>query len=243
MMDLNSMMKDLSVFKVKDLKVLSRESGLKLEHKGHKFTKQELIDNLVEYYKEYYKNEVEKVKEDNSKEEEKADVVEAIEAVAEVVEEKQAQDDEEAWEEGKEEVTEEEQETENKYRGIYATTLKQIAEKYSYEKPQWVYDEVLQIGSTIAFIHYVEAKDQNVYRKLRFAKVVGINRKQKLVKVQTFYGTEVKIGFDELLFIVSKNDTANSFPKDIRNYIKGHRTKQGRRDIHDRYINSNKCEE
>lgn len=239
MMDLNSMMKDLSVFKVKDLKVLSRESGLKLEHKGHKFTKQELIDNLVEYYK----NEEKEVKEDDSKEEEKADVVEAIEAVAEVVEETKAQDDEEAWEEGKEEATEKEQETENKYRGIYATTLKQIAEKYSYEKPQWVYDEVLQVGSTIAFIHYVEAKDQNVYRKLRFAKVVGINRKQKLVKVQTFYGTEVKIGFDELLFIVSKNDTANSFPKDIRNYIKGHRTKQGRRDIHDRYINSNKCEE
>lgn len=227
MMVSNNIMKDLRSFKVKDLKVLSREKGLKLEHKGHKFTKQELIDNLVEYYKN----------------EEKADVVEAIEAVAEVVEETQTQDDEEAWEEEKEEATEEEQETENKYRGIYATTLKQIAEKYSYEKPQWVYDEVLQIGSTIAFIHYVEAKDQNVYRKLRFAKVVGINRKQKLVKVQTFYGTEVKINFDELLFIVSKNDTANSFPKDIRNYIKGHRTKQGRRDIHDRYINSNKCEE
>lgn len=231
MMVSNSIMKDLSGFKVKDLKALSREKGLKLEHKGHKFTKQELINNLVEFYKN----------EEKEGEEEKEDVVEAIEAVAEVVEE--TQDDEEAWEEGKEETKEKEQETENKYRGIYATTLKQIAEKYSYEKPQWVYDEVLQVGSTIAFIHYVEAKDQNVYRKLRFAKVVGINRKQKLVKVQTFYGTEVKIGFDELLFIVSKNDTANSFPKDIRNYIKGHRTKQGRRDIHDRYINSNKCEE
>lgn len=230
-------MKDLSKLKVKDLKALSREKGLKLEHKGHKFTKQELIDNLVEFYK----NEEKEGEEDNSKEEEKADVVEAIEVVAEVVEE--TQDDEEAWEKEKEETMEKEQETENKYRGIYATTLKQIAEKYSYEKPQWVYDEVLQIGSTIAFIHYVEAKDQNVYRKLRFAKVVGINRKQRLVKVQTFYGTEVKIGFDELLFIVSKNDTANSFPKDIRNYIKGHRTKQGRRDIHDRYISSNKCEE
>lgn len=229
MMVSNSIMKDLSGFKVKDLKALSREKGLKLEHKGHKFTKQELIDNLIEFYKN----------EEKESEEEKADVVEAIE----VVEETQTQDDEEAWEEEKEETTEKEQETENKYRGIYATTLKQIAEKYSYEKPQWVYDEVLQIGSTIAFIHYVEAKDQNVYRKLRFAKVVGINRKQRLVKVQTFYGTEVKIGFDELLFIVSKNDTANSFPKDIRNYIKGHRTKQGRRDIHDRYINSSKCEE
>lgn len=239
MMVSNSMMKDLRKLKVKDLKALSRESGLKLEHKGHKFTKQELINNLVEFYK----NEEKEVNEDNSKEEEKADVVEAIEAVAEVVEETKTQDDEEAWEEEKEETTEKEQETENKYRGIYATTLKQIAEKYSYEKPQWVYDEILQIGSTIAFIHYVEAKDQNVYRKLRFAKVVGINRKQRLVKVQTFYGTEVKIGFDELLFIVSKNDTANSFPKDIRNYIKGHRTKQGRRDIHDRYISSNKCEE
>lgn len=230
MMVLNNVTKDLSSLKVKDLKALSREKGLKLEHKGHKFTKQELINNLVEFYKN----------EEKEGEEEKADVVEAI---AEVVEETQAQNDEEAWEEEKEETETKEQETENKYRGIYATTLKQIAEKYSYEKPQWVYDEVLQIGSTIAFIHYVEAKDQNVYRKLRFAKVVGINRKQKLVKVQTFYGTEVKIGFDELLFIVSKNDTANSFPKDIRNYIKGHRTKQGRRDIHDRYINSSKCEE
>lgn len=233
MMVLNNVTKDLGSLKVKDLKALSREKGLKLEHKGHKFTKQELINNLVEFYKN----------EEKEGEEEKADVVEAIEAVAEVVEETQAQNDEEAWEEEKEETETKEQETENKYRGIYATTLKQIAEKYSYEKPQWVYDEVLQIGSTIAFIHYVEAKDQNVYRKLRFAKVVGINRKQKLVKVQTFYGTEVKIGFDELLFIVSKNDTANSFPKDIRNYIKGHRTKQGRRDIHDRYINSSKCEE
>ncbi len=242
-MVLNSAMKDLSSLKVKDLKALSREKGLKLEHKGHKFTKQELINNLVEFYK----NEEKEGAEDNSKEEEKADVYAKILKKADAEAAKKtntkAQVEEEAWEEEKEETETKEQETENKYRGIYATTLKQIAEKYSYEKPQWVYDEVLQVGSTIAFIHYVEAKDQNVYRKLRFAKVVGINRKQKLVKVQTFYGTEVKIGFDELLFIVSKNDTANSFPKDIRNYIKGHRTKQGRRDIHDRYINSSKCEE
>ena len=113
MMVSNSIMKDLRKLKVKDLKALSRESGLKLEHKGHKFTKQELIDNLVELYK----NEVKEGEEDNSKEEGKADVVEAIEAVAEVVEETQTQDDEEAWEEGKEETTEKEQETENKYRG------------------------------------------------------------------------------------------------------------------------------
>ena len=49
MMVSNSIMKDLSGFKVKDLKALSREKGLKLEHKGHKFTKQELINNLVEF--------------------------------------------------------------------------------------------------------------------------------------------------------------------------------------------------
>lgn len=51
-------MKDLSNLKVKDLKALSREKGLNLEHKGHKFTKQELIDNLIEFYK----NEEKKVK-------------------------------------------------------------------------------------------------------------------------------------------------------------------------------------
>lgn len=227
---------DLSNLKVKDLKALSRERGLKLEHKGHKFTKQELIDNLVEFYKN-------EEKEDSSKEEAKADVVEAIEVVAEVVEETQLQDEEEAWEEESEETVEEEQETENKYRGVYATTLRQIAEKYSYEKPQWVYDTVLQVGSTIAFIHYVEAKDQNVYKKLRFAKVTAINRKLKLVRVQTFYGTEIELSFDDLLFIVGKDETTNQFPKDIRKYIKSHRTRQGRRDIHDRYINSSECEE
>ena len=124
MMVLNSAMKDLSSLKVKDLKALSREKGLKLEHKGHKFTKQELINNLVEFYK----NEEKEGAEDNSKEEEKADVVEAIEAVAEVVEETQAQDDEEAWEEDKEETETKEQETEYMYRGIYATAFRGIAE-------------------------------------------------------------------------------------------------------------------
>ena len=100
MMVLNNVTKDLSSLKVKDLKALSREKGLKLEHKGHKFTKQELINNLVEFYKN----------EEKEGEEEKADVVEAIEAVAEVVEETQAQNDEEAWEEEKEETETKEQE-------------------------------------------------------------------------------------------------------------------------------------
>lgn len=214
---------------VKELREMSRQRGLTLESKGHKFTKSELIERIKSYDNEH-KTEV--TVDDVMEEENKTEVKECSKDIETCAE---------CEENPCENTPEKKFERKNNY--VFATTLKQIAEKYSYKKPDYVLENVLQVGSTIAFIHCVEAKDQNIYRKLRFAKVIGVNRKKEIVKIETFYGTQLVVPYDELLFILGKDESTENFPMDIRTYIKKHRTLKGKKDIHDRYISSNRCEE
>lgn len=193
---------DLEAMKVAELKKLTKEHGLTLESKGHKFNKAELIDRLVTL--------------------------------------KDVSDEEEAWDEpltqeNKEAVKQEGIETkeeENK-RPVpgdsdyikFATTLQEIETKYGHEKQSYVYENMLKVGSFVVFIHYVEAKDGNVYKKLRTAKVIGVNRNKKLVRVETPMKAIMELTFEELLYI-RENTPESSYPNDIRKYMKQQRERR-----------------
>lgn len=121
---------------------------------------------------------------------------------------------------------------------VYAKTLEEIEQKYGNRKKQEIYDNELKVGSYVVFVHYVEAKNGQIYKKLRTAKVVGINRKKELVRVVTLLGTEKELCFDELLYI--KGSAKNcSYPKDITMYLKEQRTEKGKVLINERFTENN----
>ena len=216
---------DLEAMKVAELKKLTKEHDLTLESKGHKFNKTELIDRLVTL-------------KDITEETKTEDPVKDFENLANKV--SVVSDEEEAWDEpltqeNKEAAKQEGIETkeeENK-RPVpgdsdyikFATTLQEIETKYGHEKQTYVYDNMLKVGSFVVFIHYVEAKDGNVYKKLRTAKVIGVNRNKKLVRVETPMKAIMELTFEELLYI--REDTPeSSYPNDIRKYMKQQRERR-----------------
>ena len=222
---------ELEAMKVAELKKLTKEHGLTVESKGHKFNKTELIDRLVEA--------MENIGELESEHQE-VEVVETYKSETKQESEKSVQDEEEVWDEpltqeNKEAVKQEGIETkeeENK-RPVpgdsdyikFATTLQEIETKYGHEKQPYVYDNMLKVGSFVVFIHYVEAKDGNVYKKLRTAKVIGVNRNKKLVRVETPMKAIMELTFEELLYI--REDTPeSSYPNDIRKYMKQQRERR-----------------
>lgn len=210
---------ELETKKVAELKQMSRERGLKLESKGHKFTKSELIERLLQ------------------SDDEQNDINKKIEEAA---------DDEEAWDEPvlKHEVKEEpvkEQKKEETNETVFirfAETIEQIETKYGKRKKQEIYDNELEVGCFVAFIHYVEAADGNIYKKLRTAKVVGINRKKELVRVSTLLGTELELGFEQLLYIRGKGREC-SYPLDIKKFLVKQRTEKGKDLINERFNSIN----
>lgn len=210
---------ELETKKVAELKQMSRERGLKLESKGHKFTKSELIERLLQ------------------SDDEQNDINKKIEEAAY---------DEEAWDEPvlKHEVKEEpvkEQKKEETNETVFirfAETIEQIETKYGKRKKQEIYDNELEVGCFVAFIHYVEAADGNIYKKLRTAKVVGINRKKELVRVSTLLGTELELGFEQLLYIRGKGREC-SYPWDIKKFLVKQRTEKGKDLINERFNSIN----
>lgn len=210
---------ELETKKVAELKQMSRERGLKLESKGHKFTKSELIERLLQ------------------SEDEQNDINKKIEEAA---------DDNEVWDEPvlkhevKEEPVKEQKQEETNDTGFirFAETIEQLETKYGKRKKQEIYDKELEIGCFVAFIHYVEAADGNIYKKLRTAKVVGINRKKELVRVLTLLGTELELGFEQLLYIRGKGREC-SYPWDIKKFLVKQRTEKGKDLINERFNSIN----
>ena len=178
--------------KVAELKQESRNRGLTLESKGHKFTKQELIDRLNAYENE------------------------AVEKQSEP-----SNEDDESWVETKrfetetfeEEVKTSPEETEERK----FATLEEIEMKYGSRKEQRIYDNVLQVGCMICYVRFIETKHGKLLKKLGTAKVVGVNRRKELVRVQTPVGEEKELTFDELVFIRDVN--IRTYPKDISSLL------------------------
>ena len=226
-------MKEFETMTVKELREESKKRGLTLESKGKKFTKPELIERLIKWDME------------------QADIDEDIQKA---IDEAGQPDDNETW--GEAECTKEvetcadceeapcentpEVKTNRDKDGyiVYAKTLEEIEKKYGNRKKQETYDNELKVGSYIVFVHYVEARNGQIYKKLRTAKVVGINRKKELVRVVTLLGTEKELCFDELLYI--KGSAKNcSYPKDITMYLKEQRTEKGKVLINERFAENN----
>lgn len=139
------------------------------------------------------------------------------------------------------ELLEEEQKPEKEKDSEYisfATTMAEVEQKYGSRKKQEIYDKVLAVGSLVVFVHYVEAKDGNIYKKLRSAKVTKINRERELVKVSTILGTEIKLTFDELLYIRGKAENC-TYPKDIQVFLRNQRSEKGRALMYEKLSESN----
>lgn len=197
---------DYNNMKVAELREESRKRGLTLESKGHKFTKAELIERLTKY--------------DLENKDTQEDIDKKISECVEVTEETK--------QENKTNKVTKVYHAENVENRIsFAKTLDEIIEKYGHEKQQRVYDENLMVGSLVVFMHYVEAKDGNIYKKLRTAKVVGVNRKQRKVRVKTLLGTELELLFSDL-FYIRKDDERSSYPMDIKEFLRNKRTEKGR---------------
>lgn len=181
--------------KVAELKQESRNRGLTLESKGHKFTKQELIDRLNAYENEVVEKHPESNNEDNEA---------WIEVKSETKVEKQV--------ETKEVKTSTDETEERKF-----ATLEEIEMKYGSRKEQRIYDNVLQVGCMICYVRFIETKHGKLLKKLGTAKVVGVNRRKELVRVQTPVGEEKELTFDELIFIRDVN--VRTYPKDINSVL------------------------
>lgn len=181
--------------KVAELKQESRNRGLTLESKGHKFTKQELIDRLNAYENEVVEKQPESNNEDNEA---------WIEVKSETKVEKPV--------ETKEVKTSTDETEERKF-----ATLEEIEMKYGSRKEQRIYDNVLQVGCMICYVRFIETKHGKLLKKLGTAKVVGVNRRKELVRVQTPVGEEKELTFDELIFIRDVN--VRTYPKDINSVL------------------------
>lgn len=210
---------ELEAMKVAELKKLTKEHGLTLESKGHKFNKTELIDRLVT---------LKGVTEETKTEDPVKEKVSVVSDEEEEWDEPLTQENKEAAKQ--EGIVTKEEENKRPVPGDadyikFATTLQEIETKYGHEKQPYVYDNMLKVGSFVVFIHYVEAKDGNVYKKLRTAKVIGVNRNKKLVRVETPMKAIIELTFEELLYI--REDTPeSSYPNDIRKYMKQQRERR-----------------
>lgn len=186
--------------KVAELKQESRNRGLTLESKGRKFTKQELIDRL-----NAYENETDEA---------------WVETKSKTKVEKQpvpSNEDNEAWVETKGFETEEVKTSTEETEERKFATLEEIEMKYGSRKEQRIYDNVLQVGCMICYVRFIETKHGKLLKKLGTAKVVGVNRKRELVRVQTPVGEEKELTFDELVFIRDIN--VRTYPKDINSVL------------------------
>lgn len=203
---------------VSELRDICRGYGMTLQKNGKKFTKPELIENIISRVPEWLKEE-----EPNKVEEKEP------EKVTEVKQEEKAQ--KQPKEKEKKERKEKIFYRNKKYNPI---TLEQLIKKYGKRKSQGVYDNELVVGSYVCFVYHVITKDGKEYDKLRTAKVIAVNRKQELVRIQTLLGTLFELSFEELLFIRRPEDYLK-FPKDIRIYLRQSRTKEGEEQIHEKF--------
>lgn len=222
-------MKAFETMTVKELKEESKKRGLTLESKGHKFTKPELIERLIKWDME--QADIDEAGQPDPSDEDNEVWIET----SETKEVETCADCEEAPCENTPEVK-----TNRDKDGyiVYAKTLEEIEKKYGNRKKQEIYYNELKVGSYVVFVHYVEARNGQIYKKLRTAKVVGINRKKELVRIVTLLGTEKELSFDELLYI--KGSAKNcSYPKDIAMYLKEQRTEKGKVLINERFAENN----
>lgn len=124
----------------------------------------------------------------------------------------------------------EQKEGRKREKPAFATNFREIIEKYSGRKPEKQYED-LKSGDMIVFVHHVDARDGNVYKKIRQAKVTEVDQKTESIHVVLFYGGKLCIPYEDVLHIRKEGD---SLPKDIRKYLSAKRSPNGHKDIVER---------
>lgn len=190
---------------VDELKAECRKLGLPLQADGKKFRKGQLIENLKEKAEEV-KNEQKAVKSDP---------------------------EDEPWEESPCGL---DKETESAYgqRKAYGTTLEELENRYLYRRKPKFYEEKLIVGCVVYFIHYITTKSGKYIKKLRTARVVGINREKEIVSAETIFGTKFELYYDELLY-VRQWDERGMVPKDLHSFLRKQRTIKGKESVYDKF--------
>lgn len=112
-------------------------------------------------------------------------------------------------------------------RDIFAENFVQIVKKYGYRRSKKTYNR-MNVGDIVVFVHSVDAKDGNTYRKIRTAKIVELNRSSEVVTVETLFGDRVQLFFEDILYIRFDGER---LPLDIRKYMSMKRSDFGRASV------------
>ena len=206
----------LESMKVAELKEESRKLGLTLESKGHKFNKNELIERILQA--QDVQSDINKAIEEVGQEMPVVDGEEQ-EWDAPLLEETKLEEQEKEEKEIKE--INDKNKTENK-KQENKELLAKIEEKYTGRKSKHIYDNDLVVGSFVVYIRYIETKTGMYLKKLGTAKVIGVNRKKELVRVQSPVGAEFVLSFDALLFIRGLK-REQRYPSDIYELLRRQR--------------------
>lgn len=162
---------------VTELRKMTKEVGLPQQKDGKKFTKLELIENLLGHNGEF---------------DELAEEPKVAEQKAEVT---------------TEETTEIKEEDIPTLPIVFANTLEEIKKKYGVRKEQRIYDEELKVGCFIAYLRDIEINSNKIIQKLSTAKVIAKNTRKELVRLETPIGKIIVLPYNELLYIRSINET------------------------------------
>lgn len=200
-------MKKYEEMSVTELRKLTKERGLKQSEGNHKFTKDELIDNLISAEDDDDWN----GQEEAMKEGLGFDVVS---------EERESNN----------EYTEESTVSQGSFRkGGYiprqddyikfAHTIDEIKRKYQRRKRAAIYRYALKPGAEVIFLQVVtKDDDRDFFEKVRKAKVINVDRKTETVTIQMYYGEMFDISYNDILFI--KADEEDRFPFDLIEFIR-----------------------
>lgn len=244
---------DFKSMTVKELKEESRKRGLTLESKGHKFTKSELIDRIMEY--EYVNNSNTHVDADcvpeqlrdctpttpfasiygvdavNGCQNNDGDVRYTMEDV------------EKGFKAMAEAVGKSVSHIAGHYKSLGSSgecafdtdplTVDEVIERYGGRKPQHVYDRFLNVGSAVVFAVDIELPGGMIIKKLRTAKVVSVYRDDERVIVETIVGDTFALDFVDLIYI-RPDITQGGYPRVIKNILKAQRTEKGKKLIEKR---------
>ncbi len=184
---------------VNELREESRNRGMTLQHKGKKFTKSQLIERLLENDREMESVKVKEKKLVEKKEPEKKESVSDCFFASK---------------------------RRSEYVGIFAKTLEEIENKYTYRREQKVYDHYLQKGSKVVFVQYLKTKSGHYIKKLRKGYVDSVDRENEKVTVH-YYEKVFVLRYHELLYIMENG--SDRLPPDIRQYIKNEYEKRWKR--------------
>lgn len=199
---------------MKELRAMCKELGLSTCSHGNKLRKDELVERIKEFKKKVETIEAYQTGKENKNSMEEINVAENNTEVT--------WEDEEGWENDAEETVKECEAESEAVKEVDEQTSEETEQKEVYykAKPEKVYEDILKLGTYVAFVDKFQIEQKGKVlsiEKMRSAKVIGINRKLKRVRLESKYGTLFEIGFDDILWVRSDQQ---KYPAWIYNKLK-----------------------